>query len=86
MATVAVNWGDGSAVENVTVIGDATSWHFDDAPHSYATAGTFTVTVTGLSGGVGAAQAVTTLVEVVVAGPVTINGHNVLLDATGTRS
>jgi hypothetical protein len=58
MATAKVDWGDGTTVEDVTVTGDEDAWSFDDKTHTYAAEGVYTITVTGLSGGV-ASQRVT---------------------------
>lgn len=85
MATVPVNWGDGSAVQNVTVVGDAASWSFIGVQHTYAAAGTFTITVGGLSGGSDTVDAHPVAVERVTIVAVTKDAHKVLLDGAGVR-
>lgn len=51
MSTVAIDWGDGSAVEQVTVSGDVSSWTFSGKAHTYAAPGQHQVKLTGLAQG-----------------------------------
>lgn len=51
MATATVDWGDGGAVEQVAVLGTEEEWSFVSEDHTYGAPGTYTVKVTGASGG-----------------------------------
>jgi hypothetical protein len=55
VSTVALDWGDGSAVEQVPVTpsGGTDAWSFSGRQHTYASSGAKTVTVTGLHLGIG---------------------------------
>lgn len=51
MSQATVNWGDGTAVEQVPVTGNAQAWSFTGKQHTYAAPGSYSILVTGLSGG-----------------------------------
>lgn len=52
MSQATVNWGDGSAAEQVPVTGNVQAWSFTGKKHTYAAPGNYNISVTGLSGGV----------------------------------
>jgi hypothetical protein len=84
MATATVDWGDGSAVQNVTVTpsGPTNAWTLPaGVTHPYAATGTYQVKLTGPGGGVDQKPAVVT-VEVVVL-TVAVNGSTVTASGTG---
>jgi hypothetical protein len=83
MATATINWGDGSAVQNVTVTpsGPTNAWTLPSTPHTYAVSGTYTVTVTGPAGGTDSEPAVVA-VEVVVLN-VAVSGATATATGTG---
>jgi len=51
MSQATVNWGDGTAAEQVPVTGNAQAWSFTGKQHTYAAPGSYSIVVTGLSGG-----------------------------------
>lgn len=84
MANATIDWGDGSAVEQVTVTpsGATNAWSFSGKTHTYAASGSYTVKVTGPYGGSDSKQAAGVLVEVVVL-TVNVNGSTVTAGGTG---
>lgn len=84
MATATIDWGDGSAIQNVTVTtsGPTNAWTLPGGvTHSYAASGTYQVKLTGPAAGFDQKPAVV-LVEVVVL-TAAVAGSTVTASGTG---